>query len=64
MIDFLRSLKPAHWIAFSAFLVGLAALLNSQPTFSGMLTPSFLSGVLVQTAAFIVALFADKKTDQ
>lgn len=49
-----------HWVLVALFLGGLGMTIGGLHSWSEAWTPSFVAGVLAQSSAAILALFADK----
>jgi hypothetical protein len=52
--------QPRHALAIGMFLSGLATAIGGLRDFQDALTPSFVSGVLMQLGGAIVALYSPR----
>jgi hypothetical protein len=54
------NIKPSHWIAIAGQLVTLATMIGGlEHGWQDALTPTFVSGVVMQVGTLIIALCGD-----
>ncbi len=51
-------LEPKHWVLIATFLASTATMMAGTHGWSDMTQPAFISGVLMQLATLIGAVFA------